>query len=140
MNIFNLLLAFSIIIITFTLQKKYSFNLKKSITTLLIGLFLALTVLIYPLSEGSVIDKLIYAIIYSAQTILLGEDVSLITNLNNITLLENIYVISIYILLLAMPLLTATFLASVLNGISAKIKLHFISKKEIIDNNYRSII
>ena len=132
MNIFNLLLAFSIIIITFTLQKKYSFNLKKSITTLLIGLFLALTVLIYPLSEGSVIDKLIYAIIYSAQTILLGEDVSLITNLNNITLLENIYVISIYILLLAMPLLTATFLASVLNGISAKIKLHFISKKEII--------
>ena len=133
MSTIYLLLAILTLIFTFITQKKYSYNLKKVIPILLFGMAISLIILIFPISPGhNLISKLVYSIIYSAQTIFLGEDVDLITGLTPITAIEHIYIGVIYILLLAMPLLTASFLASLLNGITTKLKLRFISKKEII--------
>lgn len=133
MNMFYFLLAILVLIFTLIKQRKYTYNLKKIIPTILIGMAFALTILIYPISPGSdFISKIVYAIIYSAQTIILGEDILLVSSLHTESILDQLYIWLIYFLLLIMPFLTVSFLASLLNGITTKLKLRFIIKKEVI--------
>ena len=112
MNMFYFLLAILVLIFTLIKQRKYTYNLKKIIPTILIGMAFALTILIYPISPGSdFISKIVYAIIYSAQTIILGEDILLVSSLHTESILDQLYIWLIYFLLLIMPFLTVSFLS-----------------------------
>ena len=133
MQIIYVIIAIITITITIIKAKKYTYDAKKSISMLLTGMAITLTVLVFPLAEGNnPIAKLVYSIIYSAQTIIISEDVSLITSVELQNIIDIVYVGIIYILFLAMPLLTVSFLLSILNDFSTKIKLMFIQKRKII--------
>ena len=143
MNTIYLIVAILILAITIMKAKKYFYHLQKMIPILLIGMAATLTVLIFPFSEGNdVVSKVIFSIFYAAQTILLNENISLIGEIVIQNVIDVVYVGIMYLLILAMPLLTVSFLISLLSTFTAKLKLLFIAKKKVIifsDLNERSI-
>ena len=144
MNIEYLILAIIILIFTGIKAKKSFYDVKKFIGILLIGMTLSLSVLVFPINEGkNMVSKAVFSIIYAAQTIILAEDVSLADTININGIVEILYLGIIYILYLAMPLLTASFLLSLIDDFTTKIKLYFASRGKVIifsEINEKSLI
>ena len=78
------------------------------------------------------ISKLVFSFIYAVQTIILNEDVSLVSTVPVQNGIDMIHVTFIYILFLLMPLFTVSFLISLLSDFTVKLKLHFTKNKEIV--------
>lgn len=133
MNLLNYLII-SIIVILFTFflarNKKY---IRSKLLIFLTGFTVALIVLVFPLyNEYNLISQTVFSILYSLQVIFLGQDFELINNIELNNILNTIYVISIYILFLLEPLITATAILSLLGNNLSKIKLVLSRYKEII--------
>lgn len=97
------------------------------------GMTISLAILVFPINEGkNIISKAVFSIIYAAQTIILAEDVSLANNININGIFEILYLGIIYILYLIMPLLTASFLLSLIDDFATKIKLNFASRGKVV--------
>ena len=128
-----IVISFLITLLTLIMVRRNIYYKKKIIPTLLIGSAFTLTVLIYPFSVGTnMISKLVFSFIYAVQTIILNEDVSLVSTVPVQNGIDMIHVTFIYILFLLMPLFTVSFLISLLSDFTVKLKLHFTKNKEIV--------
>ncbi len=136
-KIIYLILVCIILIFTGIKAKRHINDIKKCIPILLIGLTISLTVLVYPLIEASnIVSKIVFSIIYAAQTIILNEDISIINSIETVGIVNIIYIGLMYIHHLLMPLLTVSFLLSLINDFTSKIKLLFnFNKKVVIFSN-----
>lgn len=128
-----IVISFLITLLTLIMVRRNIYYKKKIIPTLLIGSAFTLIVLIYPFSVGTnMISKLVFSFIYAVQTIILNEDVSLVSTVPVQNGIDMIHVTFIYILFLLMPLFTVSFLISLLSDFTVKLKLHFTKNKEIV--------
>ena len=133
MNNAFLIASITIIILTIIIAKKYLKDTKKLIPIILLGLTIALTVLVYPVcNKSNFIGKTVFSIVYSAQTIILNENLELIDSIAINQITDGIYVGIMYIISLLMPLLTVSFLLTLIGDIIAKIKIKFINKEQIL--------
>jgi len=132
MNTLVFLLSIIVLIATGIIAKKYIYNLKKFIPILLSGMVIALGILVFPLHEGTPITKFVFSIIYAAQSIILGEDLTLLKQINIQSIIDIAYIGIIYVLFLVMPLLTVSFLLSLIDDFMSKAKLFVTSKREVI--------
>ena len=132
MNFLNLFFSILVLIITIFLVKINSKNIKRSIFILLLGLLLSLFILIFPfINSGNLISKIIATIIYCIQTITFNQDLSIVGNIKVVHLKEWLYVCLTQTLFLLIPLITTTFLLSLIEGVVSKIKLFLSTNKKI---------
>lgn len=117
---------------------------KRIIPTLLIGSAIILTVLIYPFSEGTnVLSRFVFSLMYAVQTVILNEDVSLVSTVPVHNGLEMFHIVLIYLLFLLMPLFTASYLISLLSDFTIKLKMRFSKNKDVIifsELNEKSVV
>ncbi len=132
MNFLNLFFSILVLIITIFFVKINSKNMKRSIFILLLGLLVLLFILIFPfINSGNLISKIIATIIYCIQTITFNQDLSLVGNIKAVHLKEWLYVCLTQTLFLLIPLVTTTFLLSLIDGVVSKIKLCLSVNKKI---------
>ncbi len=132
MNFLNLFFSILVLIITIFLVKINSKNIKRSIFTLLLGLLISLFILVFPfINSSNLISKIIATIIYCIQTITFDQDLSIVNNIKAVHLKEWLYVCLTQTLFLLIPLITTTFLLSLIDGLVSKIKLFLSTNKKI---------
>ncbi len=133
MNNIFLLLSIIILILTVIKAKKNINDTKKWIPISILGMTASLAILIFPLStQPDFIGKLVNSILYSAQTIILNENLGILDNFQIINIFDTIYIGVIYLLTLLMPLLTVSFLLTLIGDFTTKFKLYFTRKKDIL--------
>lgn len=131
----NIFLLLSIIILIFTVikAKKNINDTKRWIPISILGMTVSLAILIFPLStQTDFMGKLVNSILYSAQTIILNENLGILDNLHIINIFDTIYIGIIYLLTLLMPLLTVSFLLTLIGDFTTKFQLYFTRKKDIL--------
>ena len=99
----NIFLLLSIIILIFTVikAKKNINDTKKWIPISILGMTVSLAILIFPLStQPDFMGKLVNSILYSAQTIILNENLGILNNFQIINIFDTIYIGIIYLLTL----------------------------------------
>lgn len=120
----------ALITIIFARNKKY---IRSKLLIFLMGFTTTLIVLIFPLyNEYNLISQTVFSILYSLQVIFLGQDFELINSIELNSIVNTIYVVSIYILFLLEPLITATAILALLGNNLSKIKLVLSRFKEIM--------
>lgn len=120
----------ALITIIFARNKKY---IRSKLLIFLMGFTTTLIVLIFPLyNEYNLISQTVFSILYSLQVIFLGQDFELINSIELNSIVNTIYVVSIYILFLLEPLITATAMLALLGNNLSKIKLVLSRFKEIM--------
>ncbi len=143
MNRIYLIIAIIILIFTVIKAKKYIFDIKKCIPIMLLGMATALAILIFPISgEENIIGRIVFSIVYSAQTIILNENLDILNRLQIVGATNVISIGIIYIISLLMPLLTVSFLLTLIDDFTSKIKLYFTKKNNVLifsDVNEKSI-
>ena len=135
MSVINIIVILAVIVLATTIikAKKHIYDIKKSISILLIGMTISLAILIYPSSgETNIIGKIFFCIIYSAQTIFLNENVELINSIPISGIVDAMYIGMIYILSLLMPLLTVSFLLSLIDDFASKLKIYVMPKEKVV--------
>lgn len=128
--LYYLIIAIIAIIITifFMKSKKYG---KNKIIIALIGMTLALTILVFPLyGDNNFVSQIVFSILYAAQVIFLNQDFELINAIETNTLVNEIYIVLIYLLFLLEPLTTATAILAFLGNRLSKIKMFLSRNKE----------
>lgn len=133
MNLLNYLMTaiiVALITIIFSRNKKY---IKSKLLILLTGFTTSLVILVLPLfKEYNLISQIVFSILYSLQVIILGQDFELINSIELTNALNTIYVISIYVLFLLEPLITATAILTFLGNNLSKLRIIFSRFKEIL--------
>ena len=130
MNYLYLSLAIIELVITLFLIKINKKNFRLAIFITLLGLLISLFILVYPLMESAnLISKVITSFIYTIQTVTFNQDLSIINALEVNYFYEWIYLCLIYLSFLLIPLITTTFLLSLIDNLFSKIRLFFSPNK-----------
>ena len=130
MNYLYLSLAIIELVITLFLIKINKKNFRLAIFITLLGLLISLFILVYPLMESAnLISKVITTFIYTIQTVTFNQDLSIINALEVNYFYEWIYLCLIYFSFLLIPLITTTFLLSLIDNLFSKIRLFFSPNK-----------
>ena len=131
-NIYLIISLVILIITGFEVKKHYN-DTKKIISIMLLGMAISLAVLVFPINnEKSLLGKVVFSIVYSAQTVILNENFDLVHQIQTIGVIENIYVGVIYILSLLMPLLTVSFLLTLIDEFASRFKLFCLKKNNLL--------
>lgn len=129
MNIINLFVALTVLIITVYLVKVCFKNAKMRILVLIIGFLFTLGVLVFPLISGiNFASRVTMTILYAFQTIGMNQDIDIVRNIQILDFYEWVYVGFICLMYLLIPLMTATFLLSLIDNFVAKVRLVFSKK------------
>ena len=92
---YNIYLVISLIILIITGMKvkKYYNDTKKIISIMLLGMAISLAVLVFPINnEKTLLGKVVFSLVYSAQTVILNENFdleSVIKQIQEIKFIEN---------------------------------------------------
>lgn len=133
MNLLNYLIVAAIIVLLtmiFSRNKKF---IRSKLLIFLAGFTIALIVLVFPLySDYNLISQTAFSILYSLQSIFLGQDFELINDVELKNVVDIIYIVFIYALFLLEPLITATAILTLLGNYLSKIRLKVSRFKEII--------
>ncbi len=128
MNYLYLLIALITLLLTFIFIKTSSKNLSHLIFICLLGLLVTLFILMFPLVNSvGLLSKFVTTLIYTIQTITFNQDLELVNNITVTSFYEGVYIGIIYILFLLIPLMTTTYLLSLIDGVVSKIRL-FLSR------------
>lgn len=132
MNYFSLTIAFLFLLINILLSIKIK-NVKVKFFHIVLAMIITLTILVYPLMTGRTKTYILFSsFFYSFQAISLTEDISIIKNISLDSTLNILYVFFIYGLFTFIPLLTVTFILTLIDNIFNKFKLIFLKKKELV--------
>lgn len=134
----NLIITIAIAIITglITYKNRKNSSLSK-VTILLIGLFMIIVSLIYPIYDEaeSKIQRIVISILYSIQCIYVGQDFEMIQNAIDTHNISSIYIFVLYTSFLLAPILTTGVIISLIENEMSKIKYKISmlrpSKKEL---------
>lgn len=138
---FFIALAITVLSIFIYLNTKNSLKIK--MLTVIIGGIFSLTFLVFPLlEENNLLIKWINSFFYSLQCVGLNQDFSIISNIDVNEVFGIIYVIYVYIIFLALPLLTASIILIFLSDIFVKLKFNLNKHNDLYifsDVNEKSI-
>ena len=132
---YNIYLTISLVILIITgfEVKKHFSDTKRVISIMLLGMAVSLAILVFPINtEKSLLGKVVFSILYSAQTVILNENFDLIHKIQTIGVVENIYAGIIYILSLLMPLLTVSFLLTLIDEFASRFKLFRLKNNNLL--------
>lgn len=142
MNYIYLVIALIVLVLTFILVKLFFKNFRHSISICLIGLLVTIFILVFPFINGAnLLSKIVTTIVYSIQTITFSQDLSVVNGITITYFYEWIYMFIIYIIFLLIPIITTTFLLSLIDGVVSKVRLFLSNNKVYVfsDINERTI-
>ena len=111
---------------------KYKENAKTKIVIMIISSIVSLSILVFPLIEQeNVVFKVMNSFFYAIQSIGINQDLSLISSIDLHTLQGIVYSFYMYLLFLALPVLTASVILIVLGDIFVKIEFALNKNKRL---------
>lgn len=132
MNYLYLIVALIILLLTFIFIKTSSKNLSHLIFIGLLGLLVTLFILIFPfINSVGLLSKVVTTLIYTIQTITFNQDLEVLNNITVTSFYEEVYMGIVYILFLLIPLMTTTYLLSLIDSVASKVRLFCSRHKKV---------
>lgn len=126
------LLALIVTVVSIFIYLNIKNNIKLKILSTIIGGIVSLAILVFPLlNEENIILNGINSFFYSLQSIGINQDLSIISSINLNSVLGISYIVYIYLIFLALPLLTASVILIFLSDIFVKLKFELNKNKKL---------
>lgn len=124
-------IAIGFLIYVLYLKKMRSF--KKNIFLILQTGIVAITFLIYPLQQEyeNVFTRIMASFIYACKCAGMGENLQLLSRIDISSINGQFYYVLLYLLIVAMPIITASFILSFVGNIISKISFLLLKNKEL---------